>query len=81
MPLLFFCNIENINLLVILIICLIIILSALQNYFFYVSLNHKDLSSLEPIRNSEPMVIILLSFLIFPDERNIIILILGVIIT
>lgn len=60
---------------------LIITGSAIQNTLFYVGLRNKNLSSLEPIRNSESILIILLAFLIFPSERNIVVFILGVITT
>lgn len=81
LPCLYFFEITKVDFLKIFILFLIIIWSALQNYLFYFSLNNKDLNSLEPIRNSEPIVIMLLAFMIFPDERNIFILVLGLIIT
>jgi drug/metabolite transporter (DMT)-like permease len=81
LPLLFFFEITEVNILSIFILFLIIIGSALQNYLFYVSLSNKDLSSLEPIRNSEPIIIILLAFLVFPDERNFLVLLLGLMTT
>lgn len=81
LPLLYFFEIKEVSILSISILFLIIVGSALQNYLFYVSLSNKDLSSLEPIRNSEPIVIILFAFLIFPDERNFLVLLLGFITT
>lgn len=59
----------------------IIIMSALQNTLFYVGLEKRDLSYLEPVRNSEPIWVILLAFLVFPSERNGFVLILGFITT
>ncbi len=63
------------------ILFMIIIGAILQNWLFYFSLKNRNLSLLEPIRNSEPILVIAMAFLIFPDERNILIIILGVITT
>lgn len=81
LPLIFFSDFKDINLLLIWALLLTIILSALQNYLLYVSLNNRDLSALQPINNSEPIVIALSSFIIFPDERNPLILLLVFITT
>lgn len=77
LPLLVFFRINTIDLVSISILILIIFGSALQNYLFYVTLNKKDLSSLEPISNAEPILIMLLAFLLFPEERNGLVLLFG----
>lgn len=81
LPLLYFFKPTTISLLPVITIVGIVIASALQNFLFYVALSNKNLSHLEPIRNSEPIITILLAFLIYPSERHSLILLLGVITT
>ncbi|MFA5996053.1 MAG: DMT family transporter [Patescibacteria group bacterium] len=58
---------------------LVVFGSTLQNMLFYKGLTQRNLSSLEPLRNTEPMFVIIMAFFLFPDERNITVLILGAI--
>lgn len=60
---------------------LIILCSLVQNILYYVGLKNKDLSHLEPIRDSEPIFIILLAFIFFPVERSLLVFVLGIITT
>ena len=80
-PFLYFFEITNISFFSISILFGIILLSVIQNHLFYISLSKKNLSTLEPIGNSEPIIVILLAFLVFPEERNFLVLILGFITT
>lgn len=66
---------------IVLILILIIIGSTIQNYLFYVGLSNKHLSQIEPIIDSQPILTILIAFIVYPPERNPLILILGIITT
>ena len=80
LPLLFFVDFSKESLAFFPFLALIGIIfgSAIQNVFLYVGLKNRDLSYIEPIRNSEPILIILIAFLLFPSERNMVVLLLGV---
>ena len=82
-PLLLFFKIspEALSFFPLLVLGLMIIGSTLSNVLIYTGLRNKDLSHLEPIRNSQSIISILLAFLIFPEERNIFVLLIGLITT
>ncbi|PIN79011.1 hypothetical protein COV16_05215, partial [Candidatus Woesearchaeota archaeon CG10_big_fil_rev_8_21_14_0_10_34_8] len=82
-PLLYFFKAgdEAFTLFPLIILVFIIIGSAVQNILFYIGLENKNLSHIEPIRNSEPILVILIAFLVYPSERNLFVFILGMITT